>query len=403
MRRQGPDVARESRAPARGDRVSDDAVESDAQGPRPARFSCSVCSGDSCLYMRGAYDSAQAEITAAYLDNYKLLHVFVTRRARQLGISEAELDREGTVQDTFMVAIRFWHDVREPRAWLFTVADRLVGRHLTRGSCRARGVYKDAQRYEAEVAEPWWTSTVAQASTSQEVAVRRVFEVLAALAERQRIATYLHHVHGLTHPDIAELLGCEPATVGVHIHRAVKSIRDDEYTAPASPARVKSLTVRRTPTSGALGRAPRCSPAQRWQAYSQGALCTAETLPPGPLLAVLVRWPRVSHCTVYGRPGGSGLRTASWTALPARRRQRRWRAMRNLASAGRSERMCWTGRSSSGPPGRLNSTRHTGLRSRPCGAQRLASRAPSPSATGTRSKRRSAARRRPTQRRRPNR
>ncbi|MEV7372933.1 sigma-70 region 4 domain-containing protein [Streptomyces sp. NPDC090301] len=58
--------------------------------------------------------------------------------------------------------------------------------------------------------------------------------MLAALPERQRIATYLHHVHGLTHPEISGILGCKPATVGVHIHRGVKSIRDDRYTAPMS-------------------------------------------------------------------------------------------------------------------------------------------------------------------------
>lgn len=65
------------------------------------------------------------------------------------------------------------------------------------------------------------------------MASRRVFEVLAELPERQRVATYLSHVEGMHHREIAELLGCAPATVAVHIHRAVNVLRGDPFVVAA--------------------------------------------------------------------------------------------------------------------------------------------------------------------------
>ncbi|MFD9240556.1 RNA polymerase sigma factor [Streptomyces sp. NPDC059556] len=147
--------------------MSDDTAASDTPQPRAARLICPLCDGDACHHMWDAYDAAQAAITAAYLDYYRPLHAFVTKRATEWGISEAELDREGAVQDTFLAAIRFWHDVREPRAWLFTVAGRLVKRHLARAPHHAFNVLHDAWTYEEEIVGPWWTSAVPQAHPSR--------------------------------------------------------------------------------------------------------------------------------------------------------------------------------------------------------------------------------------------
>ena len=48
---------------------------------------------------------------------------------------------------------------------------------------------------------------------------------LAALPQRQRAAVVLRYYEGMPDPEIADVLGCSPTTVRVHIHRALKTLR----------------------------------------------------------------------------------------------------------------------------------------------------------------------------------
>ncbi|WP_433213599.1 SigE family RNA polymerase sigma factor [Dactylosporangium sp. CS-047395] len=50
---------------------------------------------------------------------------------------------------------------------------------------------------------------------------------LAALPVRQRIVVALRYYEGLTDPEIADLLGCRPATVRSHAARALATLRSD--------------------------------------------------------------------------------------------------------------------------------------------------------------------------------
>ncbi len=52
-----------------------------------------------------------------------------------------------------------------------------------------------------------------------------IWHRLATLPQRQRAALVLRYYEGLPDAEIATVLGCSPATVRVHIHRALKALR----------------------------------------------------------------------------------------------------------------------------------------------------------------------------------
>jgi RNA polymerase sigma-70 factor (ECF subfamily) len=49
---------------------------------------------------------------------------------------------------------------------------------------------------------------------------------LAALPDDYRIAILLHDAHGLSNPEIAELVGCSLATAKIRVHRARARLRE---------------------------------------------------------------------------------------------------------------------------------------------------------------------------------
>ena len=54
---------------------------------------------------------------------------------------------------------------------------------------------------------------------------------LAALPDDYRVAILLHDAHGLSNPEIAELLGCSLATAKIRVHRARARLRETLATA----------------------------------------------------------------------------------------------------------------------------------------------------------------------------
>ena len=53
----------------------------------------------------------------------------------------------------------------------------------------------------------------------------KLSEVLRGLSRHQRLAIVLKVVHGLSTPEVAQILGCSEGTVRVHLHQARKSLR----------------------------------------------------------------------------------------------------------------------------------------------------------------------------------
>ncbi len=54
-----------------------------------------------------------------------------------------------------------------------------------------------------------------------------LWDVLGLLEPRRRAAIVLRYYQGMTHADIAEILGCRPATVRTSIHRGLKQLRKE--------------------------------------------------------------------------------------------------------------------------------------------------------------------------------
>ena len=54
---------------------------------------------------------------------------------------------------------------------------------------------------------------------------------LAALPDDYRVAILLHDTHGLSNPEIAELLDCSLATAKIRVHRARARLRETLSTA----------------------------------------------------------------------------------------------------------------------------------------------------------------------------
>lgn len=207
-----------------------DDLEIHSRNPEVACTVCGqyVCSSEDSR-CRHQLHANRGEIEAAYREFHAPLLAYARRCCRKVGVSNADIDDESVVQDAFLAALPHWDELREPRAYLFAVVRKLVSHGIRSSSHRWSYALEDA-RNELNV---WWTSAVLQPPAEKFMAARRVFEVLAGLPERQRVATYLSHIDGMSHAEIAELLGCAPATVGVHVHRGVEKLRDDPHTVAA--------------------------------------------------------------------------------------------------------------------------------------------------------------------------
>jgi RNA polymerase sigma-70 factor (ECF subfamily) len=70
------------------------------------------------------------------------------------------------------------------------------------------------------------TSAPADAEAISHEVESRLSEVLRGLSRHQRLAIVLKVVHGLSTPEVAQILGCSEGTVRVHLHQARKSLRE---------------------------------------------------------------------------------------------------------------------------------------------------------------------------------
>lgn len=112
---------------------------------------------------------------------------------------------EEITQDAFVQLLRHWERVRsldKPGAWVRRVAIRLAVKSVHRETRRVR-----TQR---DVSGPVPT----------EAMDRDVMTAVRRLPAQQRAAVVLYYFEDRPVDEIADLLGCAPSTVRVHIHRA---------------------------------------------------------------------------------------------------------------------------------------------------------------------------------------
>lgn len=137
-------------------------------------------------------------------DLYRDAYADMVRLAFLLtGSTEVSQD---VVQDAFVAMHRAWARVREPRAYLRrAVVNGCTSHHRRRFRERARPlVVRGDAALEAD----------------------ELFDVLAALPDRQRAAVVLRYWHDLDDKHIADALGCRPGTVGSLLHRALARLRE---------------------------------------------------------------------------------------------------------------------------------------------------------------------------------
>ncbi|AUG82214.1 Putative RNA polymerase ECF-subfamily sigma factor [Kitasatospora sp. MMS16-BH015] len=157
--------------------------------------------------------TATMAFETAYGLYYRPLVLSVRRRAAAWQLSEQDVDVEALVQDTFEQALRVWGGIEVPRAWLYTVARRRLYRCIPAAALRADGDPAD----RAGQGIVGWTTIAASVSTEDLVAAREITELIQLMPQKRRQeVAYLRYLEEWSFNEIAEQLGCCPATARVH-------------------------------------------------------------------------------------------------------------------------------------------------------------------------------------------
>jgi RNA polymerase sigma-70 factor (sigma-E family) len=114
---------------------------------------------------------------------------------------------EDVAQDAYVKMQRPFATAAEPRAYLRRVVVNACVSHQRR------------RRVAERLPMPTWNKH------SSELHADELFDVLRTLPARQRAAVVLRYWHDLSDADIADAIGCRPATVGSLLHRAIAQLR----------------------------------------------------------------------------------------------------------------------------------------------------------------------------------
>ncbi|OBC08117.1 RNA polymerase subunit sigma-24 [Gordonia sp. 852002-50395_SCH5434458] len=122
-------------------------------------------------------------------------------------------DADDAWSETFLAALRAWPDLAEDvnvEAWLVRVAQR-----------KAIDIIRGRQR------RPTPTENIPEAADLHSAAPDRagVWDAVALLPDRQRLAIAYHYIGGLPHTETAELLGSTPDAVRRAAADGMKALR----------------------------------------------------------------------------------------------------------------------------------------------------------------------------------
>jgi RNA polymerase sigma factor (sigma-70 family) len=147
-----------------------------------------------------------------YREHFEAMYGYVMRRA-------AGGDTADLVADVFATAWRRFDDVPGPpddKLWLFGVARRVVSQHHRGTSRRQRLTLKLGTSVPPVAAE-------GRPETSE--LEERALRVLARLKPDDRELVTLIVWDGLTHAEVATILGCSTNAAGIRWHRALTRLR----------------------------------------------------------------------------------------------------------------------------------------------------------------------------------
>jgi RNA polymerase sigma factor (sigma-70 family) len=129
-----------------------------------------------------------------------------------MGASRA--DAEDATQEAMILAWQQWETIREPAAWVRTVAVRAFRRQAGRQE-------KQAVTLDTSSAEPVDDHELSIFAEEQQ----QILRLLRGLPPGQRAVAALFY-DGLTYEEIAELTGKSPATVRSHLRHARKALKE---------------------------------------------------------------------------------------------------------------------------------------------------------------------------------
>ena len=146
-----------------------------------------------------------------------------------LAMTRDPAQADDLTQETFLRAVSHidqLHDESAALGWLYKIATNVMIDHARR--TRLASAPADIGRCaEAGAAKPIWQAQMLppQAAAERAEMSECVDQRLAALPDDYRAVLLLHDGHGLTNPQIAELLQCSVPTVKIRVHRARSRLR----------------------------------------------------------------------------------------------------------------------------------------------------------------------------------
>ncbi|MBZ5591697.1 MAG: RNA polymerase sigma factor [Acidobacteriia bacterium] len=141
------------------------------------------------------------------------------------GMVRDPAEAEDLTQETFLRAYCQQETLRDPKAargWLYRIATHVcLDRLRKRGRQVALDGGEEAHHGQPAALEPSAQETVERAETS--ACVQRCLDYLP---DSYRAVILLYEAHGLTAPEIAELLSVSVGTVKMRLHRARRRLQE---------------------------------------------------------------------------------------------------------------------------------------------------------------------------------
>lgn len=171
----------------------------------------------------------QVAFERLYREHFEAVYAYVMRRA-------PSADRADLISDVFATAWRRIADVPgapEDKLWLFGVARRVVSQH-NRGKSRRERLNVKLRRSVAPVAADGRDTSDLE---------ERALSLIDALKPKDRELVTLIVWDGMTHAEVATILGCSTNAVGIRWHRALKRLRRDISGATDHQTKQSTLTL----------------------------------------------------------------------------------------------------------------------------------------------------------------
>lgn len=160
------------------------------------------------------------DVSGFFEKNYERIYRYVKGMVRDAA------EAEDLTQEAFLRAHCERETVRDQGAllsWLYRVATHIV---LDRMRQRAKTTVRETDLDPAAIDLPDAGTPSMQQALEQEQMSACVNRFFALIPDDYRSVILLHDMHGLTGPEIAELLAVPLTTVKIRLHRARRQLKD---------------------------------------------------------------------------------------------------------------------------------------------------------------------------------